>query len=52
MGNPASMAEGIAAAMEAGIQIAELIEEMAVYLILHLSYKNIRCNHRDKQINR
>ena len=31
MGNPASIAEGIAAAMEAGIKIAELIEELAVH---------------------
>jgi hypothetical protein len=39
MGNPASVGAGIAAAMEAGIKIAELMEEIVVSFCHHLPYQ-------------
>ena len=33
-GNPAAIGEGIQAAIEAGIQIAEIIEELAVWFYI------------------
>jgi hypothetical protein len=38
IGDPASINEGIQAAIEAGIKIAELIEELAVYYNLRICF--------------